>query len=592
MAPKKEKGQKLTLTEFMTEGTGGGNWADEVEETYGTQPLPPADRNRGFASSFGGDRGGSDRFGAGGGGSDRYAGYARQEREELPLPDKPPYTAHLGNLSYDANQEAVTDFFTSAGCSVVSVRIVEDRAEMRPKGFGYAEFTTVDDLKKALELNEESFFSRNIRIRVADPPKDRYGNDSNRDFSDWSRKGPLADLPRSNTRGPREFNDARGGEREFREPREPREPPRDLSGASWERRGPLSPVAAPPVMERGGSRTGSRMGERTNSFANRGASPAAWGPGEGRQDSRPPNREPRERAPTAAEQESSWRAKMRPDAPAGKSPVPSRAGSEAPSSPALAPAAPAGRPKLQLAKRTVTDAPGVMSPSLGNDSKASPFGAARPIDTATREREIEEKHQRELQEKKEAEDKAKEDKRLAKEAAAKEAAAKEAIAKEAAEIAPAENAEANGTAEVKTDASNTAEATTTGETTSTGDQAVQNGTNGAEQTLPIRTREPREPREPASTRATESGNWRSSGTRGAPSGPRGGRGGSSRGGGRNFEERQPSRRGNNEQRRPSEQQRRGSAQETSTPTTPVVDADGWSTVTTGKGRRGARQPVS
>lgn len=96
-------------------------------------------------------------------------GYARQEREELPLPDKPPYTAHLGNLSYDANQEAVTEFFTAAGCSVVSVRIVEDRAEMRPKGFGYAEFTTVDDLKKALELNEESFFSRNIRIRVADP---------------------------------------------------------------------------------------------------------------------------------------------------------------------------------------------------------------------------------------------------------------------------------------------------------------------------------------------------------------------------------------------------------------------------------------
>lgn len=40
---------------------------------------------------------------------------------------------------------------------------------MRPKGFGYAEFTTVDDLKRALELNEESFFNRNIRIRVADP---------------------------------------------------------------------------------------------------------------------------------------------------------------------------------------------------------------------------------------------------------------------------------------------------------------------------------------------------------------------------------------------------------------------------------------
>lgn len=432
--------------------------------------------------------------------------------------------------------------------------------------------------------------------------KDRYGQDSNRDFSDWSRKGPLADLPRSNTRGagdfnrgPREFNDARGGgEREFREPREAREPPRDLSGASWERRGPLSPAVAPPTMERGNSRAGSRMGERTNSYANRGASPAAWGAGEGRQDSRPPpNREPRvERAPTAAEQDSQWRTKMRPDAPVGKSPVPSRSGSEAPSSPSLAPAAPAGRPKLNLAKRTVADAPGIASPSL-TDSKASPFGAARPIDTATREREIEEKHQRELQEKKEADEKAKEEKRLAKEAAVKDAAEKEAAAKEAAEKAATEKgsdntAEANGSTEEKTDPAPTAEAAA--------NEPLQDVTNGNDQKLAIRTREPREPREPReapATRATESGNWRSSGTRGAPSGPRGGRGGRGGGssrGGRDFEERQPSRRGNTDQRRPSEQ-RRGSAQEAPTPTTPVVDADGFQEVKLGKKGRGPRQPV-
>lgn len=96
------------------------------------------------------------------------AGYARQEREyPTELPTRPPYTAHLGNLSYDATQEDVTDLF--ADCEVVSVRIVEDRAEGRPKGFGYAEFATVDGLKKALELDGESFHSRNIRIRIADP---------------------------------------------------------------------------------------------------------------------------------------------------------------------------------------------------------------------------------------------------------------------------------------------------------------------------------------------------------------------------------------------------------------------------------------
>lgn len=96
-------------------------------------------------------------------------GYARQERTDFPqtIPDKPPYTAHLGNLSYDANQESVSDFF--ADCEVVSVRIVEDRAEMRPKGFGYAEFATADGLKKALELDGQSFSGRNIRIRIADP---------------------------------------------------------------------------------------------------------------------------------------------------------------------------------------------------------------------------------------------------------------------------------------------------------------------------------------------------------------------------------------------------------------------------------------
>jgi translation initiation factor 4B len=97
-----------------------------------------------------------------------WTGYARQEREyPQEIPTKPPYTAHLGNLSYDATQESVTDFF--AGCDVVSVRIVEDRAEMRPKGFGYAEFATADGLKKALELEGQSFEGRNIRIRIADP---------------------------------------------------------------------------------------------------------------------------------------------------------------------------------------------------------------------------------------------------------------------------------------------------------------------------------------------------------------------------------------------------------------------------------------
>jgi len=93
------------------------------------------------------------------------SGYA--QREQLPLPTKPPYTAHLGNLSFDATEGDVQDFFT--GCSVTSVRIVEDKLERKPKGFGYVEFGSLDGLKKALELNGQQFQGRNIRISVADP---------------------------------------------------------------------------------------------------------------------------------------------------------------------------------------------------------------------------------------------------------------------------------------------------------------------------------------------------------------------------------------------------------------------------------------
>lgn len=88
-------------------------------------------------------------------------------REQLPLPSKPPYTAHLGNLSFDATEGDVTDFFS--GCEVTNVRIVEDKLDRKPKGFGYVEFGTLDGLKKALDLSGTQFQGRNIRVSVAEP---------------------------------------------------------------------------------------------------------------------------------------------------------------------------------------------------------------------------------------------------------------------------------------------------------------------------------------------------------------------------------------------------------------------------------------
>lgn len=101
---------------------------------------------------------------------------------------------------------------------------------------------------------------------------------------------------------------------------------------------------------------------------------------------------------------------MKPDAP---SPV-ATPETSTPSSPAAATPALATRPKLNLAKRTVSEAP-TDAPASATDSKASPFGAAKPINTAQREAEVEEKRQA-LRQKQEEERKAREAKKAAEKA--------------------------------------------------------------------------------------------------------------------------------------------------------------------------------
>ena len=110
---------------------------------------------------------------------------------------------------------------------------------------------------------------------------------------------------------------------------------------------------------------------------------------------------------------------MRPDAPpavtpqAARSPAHSTSHSSNPPSPAPGPALPASRPKLNLAKRTVSESQPDAPVAPKSDSKASPFGAAKPVDTATKEKEVEEKRQQALKEKKEADEKARAEKKAA-----------------------------------------------------------------------------------------------------------------------------------------------------------------------------------
>lgn len=222
-----------------------------------------------------------------------------------------------------------------------------------------------------------------------------------RDFSDWSRKGPLPDMGRQPSRGFERrgnFEDRSdaGSEAGGKRPGYFQDDGKVRDFGDWSRKGPLSPsapAAAAPARE--------------------GRANPAWGEGRGSDaGSRPPRKEFQERAPTAADQDDKWREKMRADPVPAASPEAS-----APSSPSVA-QAPKERPRLNLAKRTVSEAKPDAAPAPAPQSKASPFGAARPTDTAQRDREMAEKREIAIREKREADDKAKEEK------AAKDAAAK------------------------------------------------------------------------------------------------------------------------------------------------------------------------
>ncbi|KAG0335401.1 hypothetical protein BG004_008467 [Podila humilis] len=327
--------------------TSTGSWADEMDDL----PSAPAgmvifldtyltfdDYSRGF----GGDRGGRGFSSRGFG--DREEREPRfQPRAPVDLPTRPPYTIHLGNLPFDATETDIQAFFMMS--QINSIRIMKD-FEDKPKGFGYVEFDSLDSLKKALENNGQSLCGRNVRVSVAEPPREREVRDD-RTNSEWRRDAPIAPAGGSrfgNDRGDRfaDRGDRPGprGDREFGSRFNNSERPPDRTDVgSWRRDAPLPPTEGRPGWEK-----------------------------------------PRERE----HRDTSWGG--------GNSGFTSRA----------APA-PAARKKLELKPRSA-EAAAVSSET--KPAKASPFGAAKPIDSDEAIRRVEEK----LQHEKEAAEKARKEK--------------------------------------------------------------------------------------------------------------------------------------------------------------------------------------
>ncbi len=81
----------------------------------------------------------------------------------------------VGNLSYQASEQDVTELFSQAG-TVESVKIITDTYTGQPRGFGFVEMSTSEEAKNAIAtLNGAAFKERNITVSEAKPRTERGG---------------------------------------------------------------------------------------------------------------------------------------------------------------------------------------------------------------------------------------------------------------------------------------------------------------------------------------------------------------------------------------------------------------------------------
>lgn len=113
------------------------------------------------------------------------------------IPHRPPFIAHISNLPYDVEESAIAELF--ADLKVTNLRL--PREGDRLKGHGYVDFEDRENLIEALNMPDLTIGGRRVRIEVSTPDDRRMGrsgrSDRDRDYDpertmgDW-RSGPRA----------------------------------------------------------------------------------------------------------------------------------------------------------------------------------------------------------------------------------------------------------------------------------------------------------------------------------------------------------------------------------------------------------------
>ena len=333
------------------------------------------------------------------------------------VPSEPPFTAFIGNLAYETSEDNIYDFFKKL--NVLNVRLPEDRGRLR--GFGYVEFADRQNLLDALSMNEENMMGRKVRVDLADQHQQNE-NKRGGGFDRQSSGDP--DRTEGNWRSaPKSFDDfdrgpQRGGFDDRGPPRgggfDDRGPPRVGGFDDWASRGFERGPPRDIFDDRGPSRgyddrgpsRGYDRGPPRDRYDDRGPSRGYDDRGPSRGYERAPPRDRYDdRGPPRDRYDDRGPPRDRYDDREGGGRRPFGSGynrddrNDRPPSPTSNREPPTERPRLALKPRTkppeVEKTPASEKPPTEKKTSASIFGDAKPVDTAAREREIEERLRRE-----------------------------------------------------------------------------------------------------------------------------------------------------------------------------------------------------
>lgn len=78
----------------------------------------------------------------------------------------------VGGLPWAVTDQGLSDFFAKVG-TVVSAKVITDRATGRSKGFGFVEMSTDEEAAEAMKLDGTELDGRKIVVNEAKPMEER-----------------------------------------------------------------------------------------------------------------------------------------------------------------------------------------------------------------------------------------------------------------------------------------------------------------------------------------------------------------------------------------------------------------------------------